>query len=180
MVKEVVDITGKIDALVNNASIFSTIKMKPFDEITVEEWDKLMAVNWKGTWSVSKVVAQVLKAQKSGKIVNISSCSMEVGKTDYLHYVTSKSSIIGMTRAMARELGPYTINVNTVIPGATFTEIERETNSEEFLQAMFAQMCIGRKQTPDDLVGAVMFFCSPWADFITGQSLIVDGGLRFK
>ena len=178
-VKTVENKYNKIDVLVNNASIFATIKMKPFDEISVEEWDKLMSVNVRGTWIVCKEVARVMKKQGRGKIVNIGSASMLLGKTEYLHYVTSKASLVGMTRAMAKELGQWNITVNLVMPGATFTEVERETVTEEQAQAMISKMCIKRKQVPEDLVGAIMFFSAEDSDLISGQSLCVDGGINF-
>jgi 3-oxoacyl-[acyl-carrier protein] reductase len=120
-----------------------------------------------------------MKAQKKGKIVNIGSASMLLGKTDYLHYVTSKSALVGMTRAMAKELGKWDITVNLVMPGATFTEIERETVTEQQTQMMVNNMSLGRKQVPQDLVGPVLFFSSTDSDFVTGQSLCVDGGINF-
>ena len=171
---------GRLDVLINNASIFSTIKMKPFYKISVDEWDKLMSVNCRGVWIMCKEVLEVMKKQNKGKIVNISSSSMFMGRAGYLHYVSSKSSIIGMTRSLAQELGEWNITVNTVLPGATITEIERETVSPEQAQSMRNARCIKRDQTPADLVGAVLFFSSDLSDFISGQSLCVDGGLNFQ
>ena len=168
---------GRIDVLLNNASIFSAIKMKPFDQITVAEWDQLMSVNLKGVFLCCRAVVAQMKKQGKGKIINISSASVFMGKTHYLHYVTSKAGVIGFTRALAKEIGEFGINVNAVTPGGTVTEVERETVTPQQMQQMIAQRCVKREQVPNDLIGTVMFLASDASDFISGQTINVDGGL---
>jgi len=178
MVKATVEKYGRIDVLVNNAGIMSTIKMKPFWEISVEEWDKLMAVNVRGIFLCCKAVVPIMKAQEKGKIINMSSGTALEGRPYYLHYVTSKAGVIGLTRALAREVGDWNINANVIAPGSVVTEIPRETVTPEQAKAMITQRCIKRRETPQDLVGTVMFLASDEADFISGQVINVDGGLN--
>ena len=166
----------KIDVLINNASIFSTIRMGPFEDITEAEWDDLMAVNLKGVWRLCKEVIPHMKAEKYGKIVNIGSGVVSEGRGGYAHYVTSKAGLLGMTRAMAREVGDWNITVNCAMPGSVKTEIPRGTVTPEQTLALNNSRCIKRTMTPEDLLGAVLFFASPGSDFITGQSLLVNGG----
>src|SRR2546429_384768 len=127
---------GRLDVLVNNAAIFSTITMKPFWEIGQAEWDELMAVNVRGVWLASKAVVPQMRQQRSGRIINISSAAIFMGRPNYLHYIASKGAVFAMTRAMARELGDFGITVNTITPGATFTEIPRETVTPEQRETM--------------------------------------------
>ena len=169
---------GRLDILVNNAALFSTIKtMKPFWELTVTEWDELMAVNARGVWLASKAVVPTMRQQGSGRIINISSSVVFLGRPNYLHYVASKGAVFAMTRAMAREVGDFGITVNTITPGATYTEIPRVTVTPEQKAAMLQQQSIKRPETPGDLVGTVIFLASDDAAFITGQTINVDGGL---
>ena len=169
---------GRIDVLVNNAAIFSAIKMKKFWELSVPEWDQLMAVNVRGVWLASKAVIPEMQKQKSGRIINISSGVIFMGRVDYLHYVASKGAVFAMTRAMARELGDFGINVNCITPGATYTEVPRETVSPQQKEALLRMMCIKRPEEPKDLAGTVVFLASDDAAFITGQTINVDGGLN--
>ena len=178
MVKTTVEKYGRIDVLINNASIFASLKMKPFWEISREEWDKIIGVNLTGVFLCCKAVAPIMKSQKGGKIINISSGTILVGRPNYLHYVTSKAGIIGLTRAMARELGDWNINVNAVAPGPVKTEVPRETVTPDQAKAIIAQQCIKRQETPKDLLGPVMFLASDEAGFMSGQLLNVDGGLN--
>ncbi len=170
---------GRIDILVNNAAIFSTLKMRPFWEIPAAEWDALMAVNVRGVWLASKAVVPPMRKQASGRIVNISSGVVYMGRPNYLHYVASKGAVISMTRAMARELGELGINVNAITPGPVYTEVPRETVTPEQREAMIRAQSIKRAAGPQDLEGAVVFLCSDDAAFITGQTLNVDGGMNF-
>jgi len=170
---------GRIDVLVNNAALYSAIKKKPFAEITVEEWDKVMAVNVKGLFLCVQAVYPAMKKQGKGKIINISSGTALGGTPFFLHYVTSKAGVIGFTRALARELGPDSICVNAITPGATFTEIPRETVTPEQKEAMVRMQALKRPEEPKDLVGTVVFLASDDAAFITGQTINVDGGMNF-
>lgn len=175
----VIDRYGGIDILVNNASLFSTLQMRPFEEIPVQEWDRVMAVNVRGTFLCTRAVTPAMRAAGYGKVVNISSATVWIGRPHYLHYVTSKMAVIGMTRALATELGPDNITVNAVTPGATETEIPRATVTPPQIRQIIAGQAIKRREVPGDLVGVVSFLCSPDSDFMTGQTLNVDGGAAF-
>lgn len=179
LVAQTLERFGRIDALINNASIFSTIKMRPFTEIPLAEWEQVMQVNITGTFLMTRAVVPHMKARNWGRIVNISSAAVTMGRPNYLHYTTSKAAVIGMTRSLAKELGAFGITVNAVLPGATDTEVERETVTAQQKAAMIAMRAVPREETPDDLVGAVLFLASEASAFITGQSLTVDGGLTF-
>jgi 3-oxoacyl-[acyl-carrier protein] reductase len=170
---------GRIDILLNNAAIFSTIKMRPFDQIPVQEWDDLMAVNVRGVWLCCKAVAPAMREQRRGKIINIASIVFDMGRANYLHYVASKGAVIGITRGIATELGDYGINVNAISPSSTQTEIPRETVTREGAVAFAQNQTLKRVQAPADLVGTAIFLASSDSDFITGQTINVDGGLRY-
>ena len=177
MVKESIEKYGRIDVLINNAGILSTIEMKPFWEISTEEWDKILSVNLKGMFLCCKAVVPIMQKQSKGKIINLSSSTVLEGRPNYIHYVSSKAGVIGLTRAMAREVGDWNINVNVITPGATDTGIPRVSVSPEQEKEMITKRCIKRKQIPQDLVGTVMFLASDESDFISGQIINVDGGL---
>jgi 3-oxoacyl-[acyl-carrier protein] reductase len=170
---------GRIDILLNNAAIFSTIKMRPFDQIPVQEWDDLMAVNVRGVWLCCKAVAPAMREQRRGKIINIASIVFDMGRANYLHYVASKGAVIGITRGIATELGDYGVNVNAISPSSTQTEIPRETVTREGALAFAQNQTLKRVQAPADLVGTAIFLASSDSDFITGQTINVDGGLRY-
>jgi 3-oxoacyl-[acyl-carrier protein] reductase len=174
-----IDRFGRIDILVNNAAIFSTLKMRPFWEIPAAEWDQLMAVNVRGVWLAAKAVVPQMRKQKSGRIVNISSGVIWMGRPNYLHYVASKGAVLTMTRAMAKELGEFGINVNAITPGPVYTEVPRETVTPEQREAMIRAQSIKRAAGTQDLEGAVLFLCTDDAAFITGQTVNVDGGMNF-
>lgn len=170
---------GRIDILLNNAAIFSTIKMKPFDQIPVQEWDDLMAVNVRGVFLCCKAVAATLRQQQRGKIINIASVVVDLGRANYLHYVASKAAVVGITRALATELGDYGINVNAISPSSVQTEVPRETVTREGAIAFAQGQAIKRVEAPTDLIGTVLFLASSDSDFITGQTINVDGGMRY-
>jgi 3-oxoacyl-[acyl-carrier protein] reductase len=168
---------GRIDALVNNAGLYSAIEKKPFTEIGEEEWDRVMAVNVKGLFLCAKAVYPAMKRQGKGKIVNISSGTVLGGTPYFLHYVTSKAGVIGFTRALARELGPDNIAVNAITPGLTISGPQQQrVLTPEQLADRRRRRCFQRDQYPQDLVGTVLFLCSDDSDFITGQTINVDGG----
>jgi 3-oxoacyl-[acyl-carrier protein] reductase len=170
---------GTVDVLVNNASIFSTLEMRPFDQIPTEEWQRVMAVNVTGAYLCARAFVPCMRAVGYGKIVNISSATVFIGRPLYLHYVTSKAALIGMTRALATELGRDGICVNAVTPGATQTEVPRKTVTPQQAEQIVGRQAIKRRETPADLVGTVAFLASPDSDFITGQTVNVDGGAAF-
>jgi 3-oxoacyl-[acyl-carrier protein] reductase len=167
---------GRIDTLVNNAGIFSTLEMRPFDQIPLPEWEEVLRVNVTGPFLCARAVLPAMRRRKRGRIINIASGAVLLGRPNYLHYIASKSALIGMSRSMARELGADGITVNSILPGATFTEIERKTVTPEQKQRIVAMQCIARPETPDDLVGTALFLASDNAAFITGQSINLDGG----
>jgi NAD(P)-dependent dehydrogenase (short-subunit alcohol dehydrogenase family) len=176
MVAEVDRRFGRIDILVNNAGIFSTLEMRPFEQIPLDEWEHVLRVNVTGPFLCARAVLPAMRRAKWGRIVNMASGAVTLGRPNYLHYITSKAALVGMTRSMARELGADGITVNSILPGATFTEIERKTVSPEQKQRIVAQQCIPRPEVPEDLVGTVLFLASEASAFVTGQGLTVDGG----
>ena len=177
MVAETVKQFGTVDILINNAAYFMTVWKGPFWEMTVEEFDKAMTVNVRGSWLCAKAVVPHMQKQKRGKIINVSSNVALTGNPNYIHYVTSKGALIAMTRAMARELGDWNICVNTVTPGFVVTEGRKVDPEYEKIRAQ--QRSIKRSQVENDLVGTVLFLSSPESDFMTGQLLNVDGGFHF-
>jgi 3-oxoacyl-[acyl-carrier protein] reductase len=177
MVDETVKQFGAVDILINNAAYFMNVWKGAFWEMSVEEFDKAMAVNVRGSWLCAKAVVPHMQKQKQGKIINISSNVALTGNPNYIHYVTSKGAIIAMTRAMARELGEWNICVNTVSPGFVVTEGRQVDPEYEKIRAQ--QRSLKRTQVENDLVGTVMFLSSAESDFMTGQLLNVDGGYHF-
>jgi len=178
MVATALERFGRIDALINNAAIFAALRKRPFDEIPLEEWNKVLHVNVTGTFLSICAVLPAMKQARWGRIITISSNSVRKGVTNYLHYVASKSAIIGMTNSIARELGPHGITVNCIRPGAVATEVERAVNTtQERRVAQMNEQCIPRGMVPPDLVGLAMFLCTPASGFITGQTIACDGGM---
>ncbi len=170
---------GRIDVLLNNAGLYTAIKKKPFSEISGQEWDRVMAVNLKGLFYCAQAVYPAMKTQGKGKIINISSGTVLGGTPFFVHYVTSKAGVIGFTRALARELGPDNIAVNAITPGLTISGPQQEgVLTPEQLQDRRKKRCFQRDQLPQDLVGTVIFLSSEDSDFITGQTINVDGGLN--
>lgn len=171
---------GRIDILINNAGIFSTLDMRPFDQIPLDEWERVLRVNVTGPFLCSRAVLPAMRRARWGRIVHMASGAVTMGRPNYLHYIASKGALAGMTGSMARELGADGITVNAILPGATFTEIERKTVSPEQKLRIVAQQCIPRAETPDDLVGTVLFLSSDASAFLTGQCLTVDGGATHR
>ena len=169
---------GRIDALVNNAGIFSSLVPKPFEEIDVAEWRRVYDVNVLGMFLATRAVVPAMRAAGFGRIVNIASGTPYKGVPFLLHYVTSKGAVVAMTRALAKEVGADGILVNTVSPGFTMSDgvLANPVQVEKLQQISLQGRVIQRDQFPGDIVGAVAFFCSPDADFISGQTINVDGG----
>ena len=177
MVDAIVAEHGRIDVLINNAAIFATLEKRKFDLIPLEEWDAVMRVNINGPVQCARAVVPAMRAAGWGRIINIASDAVPKGVMNYMHYVTSKSAMIGMTNAMARELGTDGINVNCIRPGAVATEVDRAVNpTVDLRKTQIAQQCIKRGMEPPDLVGLMLFLSSPASSFITGQTIACDGG----
>lgn len=181
MAKKTFDRFGRIDILVNNAALFVALGKKPWEEITVEEWDRTMAVNLKGVFLCSKAVVPYMKVQGKGRIINISSSLAYSGYVNLLQYVTSKAGVLGFTRALARELAGEGINVNSIAIGATLSEGLVATNrmDEEMRSMIRRNRCVQKDMYPDDIVGTMLFLASDDSEFICGETIVVDGGIVF-
>jgi NAD(P)-dependent dehydrogenase (short-subunit alcohol dehydrogenase family) len=177
MAAETVKAFGRIDILVNNAAVFSTIKLKPFEEIGVAEWRKVMDVNILGVALCCRACVPHMRKAGGGRIINLASGAPIKGVPLFLHYISSKGAVIAMTRGLARELGKDGITVNSLAPGFTLSEnVAKDPVHVEQGEKTRMTRAIQRDETPDDLVGAVSFLASADAAFITGQTLVVDGG----
>ena len=181
MVRETVERHGGVDILVNNAGLYATLPMRPFDQIPLGEWRQVMDVNVASMFLTCRAVVPVMRERGGGKIVNISSGTPFRGVPFLLHYVTSKGAIVAFTRALAKELGKDSIHVNCVAPGFTMTDgvMANPEVIEKLRDASVAARTIQRDQLPEDVVGAVVFLCTPAADFVTGQTMVIDGGQYF-
>lgn len=168
---------GRIDILVNNASRFNDLARVPFQAIDLAEWRSTLEVNVTGTFQCIRAVEPSMRAQRWGRIVNVSSGTVRMGRVDFLHYVTSKSALIGMTRSLARELGPHGITVNTLLPGVVFTEDQQKNLRPDYRSMILNSQCIPEMLNPEAIVGPTLFLCSGESGYVTGQELAVDGGL---
>jgi 3-oxoacyl-[acyl-carrier protein] reductase len=179
MAAETFEHFGRIDVLINNAAIFATIPMNRgrIEEITPEEWDQLMAVNLRGVFFCCRAVLPIMRAQKSGKIINIASGTVFNGSPGRIHYVTSKAGVIGFTRTLAREIGGDNIQVNVLAPGNTLSEENPTDAMLRFRQSSVGNRSLKRVQVPRDVVGGMLFLASSLSDFMTGQILNIDGGI---
>jgi NAD(P)-dependent dehydrogenase (short-subunit alcohol dehydrogenase family) len=178
MVDDVVRRFGTVDILVNNAAIFAKLGNKKFQDISSEEFDAVMAVNVRGPFECAKAVAPIMMEKGAGKIVNIASGTVFKGVPNLLHYVSSKGAIVAMTRCLAREFGPHNVNVNAIAPGLTMSDgvLAQSDWTQDYIEANKNSRALKRRQIPGDLVGSMVFLCSPDSDFMTGQTLVVDGG----
>jgi 3-oxoacyl-[acyl-carrier protein] reductase len=176
MARQTFEQLGRVDVLVNCAAMFGNIQRKPFWEIAEEEWDAVMAVNLRGMWLCCKAVFPYMREQGSGSIINISSGTQFWGSPQFLHYVTSKAGVIGLTRALAREVGEHGIRVNAIAPGLTATSAALATTTREYMDWRAQAGLMKRTQVPADLVGAFVYLASDRSAFVSGQSLVVDGG----
>jgi NAD(P)-dependent dehydrogenase (short-subunit alcohol dehydrogenase family) len=167
---------GRIDVLVNNAAVYGTLKRRSFMEIPVEEWDRVMAVNLRGLFLCARAVVPAMTAQGKGKIINIASSTFFKGVPNFIHYTTSKGGVVGFTRSLARELGDAGIRVNAVAPGFTLSGENEKNASAEQKEANIRMRMLKRAQVPEDLVGTIVFLASDDSDFVTGQTIAVDGG----
>jgi len=173
---------GRIDVLVNNAGIYTTLVPKPFEEIDVPEWRRVMDVNVLGMFLCCRAVMPHMRAQGDGRIVNIASGTPFKGVPFLMHYVVSKGAVVALTRALAKEVGGDGVLVNTVAPGFTMSDgvLANPVQVEKLQEVSVAARVIRRDQLPGDIVGAVVFLSGPESAFITGQALVVDGGAYFN
>ena len=173
---------GRIDVLVNNAALSSALVPKPFWELTVDEWDRVLDVNARGVWLVTRAVLPSMRSQQSGRIINVASGLLfHASQPGYFHYIASKGAVLGMSRAMARALGEFGITVNVVAPGNIITEAHRQLVDDPAMgDARLVAQSIKRFGEPDDLAGVVAFLASDDARFMTGQTLLVDGGVTLR
>jgi NAD(P)-dependent dehydrogenase (short-subunit alcohol dehydrogenase family) len=181
MVGQALERNGRIDILVNNAGLYASLEMRAFTEIPLDEWKLVMDVNVASMFLTCRAVVPVMREQGGGKIVNISSGTPFRGVPFLLHYVTSKGAIVALTRALAKEVGKDSIHVNCVAPGFTMSEGVKSHPEviEKLREVSIASRTIQRDQVPEDVVGAVVFLCSSAADFVTGQTMVIDGGQYF-
>jgi NAD(P)-dependent dehydrogenase (short-subunit alcohol dehydrogenase family) len=178
---ELVERHGGVDILVNNAGLYASLAMRPFTEIPLEEWRRVMDVNVASMFLTCRALVPAMRERGGGKIVNISSGTAFRGVPFLLHYVASKGAIVSFTRALAKELGKDGIHVNCVAPGFTLSDgVEEHPEVIEALRDVsVAARTLQRDQLPEDVVGAVVFLCTPAADFVTGQTMVIDGGQYF-
>jgi NAD(P)-dependent dehydrogenase (short-subunit alcohol dehydrogenase family) len=181
MASETVERCGAIDVLVNNAGLYASLAMRPFEQIPVDEWRQVMDVNVLSMFLTCRAVVPQMREQGGGRIVNISSGTPFRGVPFVLHYVTSKGAIVALTRALAKELGNDEILVNCVAPGFTMSAgVEEHPEVIEALRDVsIASRTIKRDMVPEDVVGAVAFLCGPESTFLTGQTMVIDGGQYF-
>lgn len=179
MAEKTLEKFGRIDVLINNAALFSKITLAPFWELPIDEWRRAMDVNVTGAFLCSRAVVPAMQAAAWGRIINVSSSTVLNGRPNYLHYIASKSALIGMTRAMAKELGKWNITVNVYLPTATQTEVERPSAQRAHFERLAGEQAIGRIAEMSDHAATMLFLCSEEAGFITGQSHLVDGGRAF-
>ena len=166
---------GRIDGLVNNAAYFREVKLTPFEDLDPAQWDRIFAVNVKGVWQCCKAVMPAMREQKRGAIVNIASVVALAGQPGYLHYVASKGAVLSMTKGLAKECGPHGVRVNVIAPGFVITDATRN-RPVEWQQSFLKARAISREQRPDDLVGTALYLLSDLAAFVSGQTIVVDGG----
>jgi NAD(P)-dependent dehydrogenase (short-subunit alcohol dehydrogenase family) len=176
MARTVLEAAGRIDVLINNAALYTRITRGTFDTLPIDEWEQVLKVNVTGAFLCARAVLPSMRTARWGRIINISSSTVLLGRPNFLHYVTSKAALIGMTRAMAREVGADGITVNCILPGLTKTEVDAAGATEEVWQTILARQCIPRQETPDDVASVALFLASPASGFVTGQSIVVDGG----
>ncbi len=166
---------GRIDGLINNAAYFREVKLTDFEAIDPAQWDRIFAVNVKGVWNCCKAVMPAMRAQGSGAIVNIASVVAVAGQPGYLHYVATKGAVLSMTKGLAKEVGQHGVRVNCIAPGFVITDATKN-RPIEWQQSFLKARAIGREQRPDDLVGTAVYMLSDLSGFVSGQTLVVDGG----
>ncbi len=175
MAEQAVGRFGRIDGLINNAAYFREVKLTPFEEIDPAVWERTFSVNVKGVWLCCKAVMPAMREQGSGSIVNIASVVGVAGQPGYLHYVGSKGAVLSMTKGLAKEVGKDGVRVNVIAPGFVITGATKDRPAE-WQQSFLKARAISREQKPDDLVGTALYLLSDLAGFVSGQTIVVDGG----
>ncbi|MGY0195012.1 SDR family NAD(P)-dependent oxidoreductase [Leptothrix sp. BB-4] len=175
MARAAVERFGRIDGLVNNAAYFREVKLTPFEDLDPVQWDRIFAVNVKGVWQCCKAVMPTMRQQRSGAIVNIASVVAVAGQPGYLHYVATKGAVLSMTKGLAKECGAHNVRVNVIAPGFVLTDATKN-RPIEWQQSFLKARAISREQRPDDLVGTALYLLSDLAAFVSGQTIVVDGG----
>ncbi|NDF74928.1 MAG: SDR family oxidoreductase, partial [Betaproteobacteria bacterium] len=175
MAEAVLSSSGRIDGLINNAAYFREVKLTPFEEIDESIWDRIFQVNVKGIWLCCKAVMPAMKAQAKGSIVNIASVVAVAGQPGYLHYVATKGAVLSMTKGLAKECGKDGVRCNVIAPGFVITDATKN-RPIEWQQSFLKARALSREQRPDDLVGTAMYLLSDLSGFVSGQTIVVDGG----
>ncbi|MFN9774026.1 MAG: SDR family NAD(P)-dependent oxidoreductase, partial [Burkholderiales bacterium] len=175
MAQAAIDRFGRIDGLVNSAAFFREVKHTPFEDLVPVFWDRFFSVNVKGVWLCCKAVMPAMREQRSGAIVNIASVVAVAGQPGYLHYVATKGAVLSMTKGLAKECGPMGVRVNVIAPGFVITDATRN-RPIEWQQSFLKARAISREQRPDDLVGTALYLMSDLSAFVSGQTIVVDGG----
>jgi 3-oxoacyl-[acyl-carrier protein] reductase len=175
MVDTALKATGRIDGLINNAAYFREVKLTPFEELDPDQWDRIFQVNVKGIWLCCKAVMPAMRERKRGSIVNIASVVAVAGQPGYLHYVATKGAVLSMTKGLAKECGKDSVRCNVIAPGFVITDATRD-RPLEWQQSFLKARAISREQRPDDLVGTALYLLSDLAGFVSGQTIVVDGG----
>jgi 3-oxoacyl-[acyl-carrier protein] reductase len=166
---------GRINGLINNAAYFREVKLTDFEDIDPLQWDRIFAVNVKGVWNCCKAVMPAMRQQNGGAIVNIASVVAVAGQPGYLHYVATKGAVLSMTKGLAKECGSAGVRVNVIAPGFVITDATKD-RPIEWQQSFLKARAISREQRPNDLVGTAMYLLSDLSSFVSGQTVVVDGG----
>lgn len=172
------DHLGGLDILINNAAAFAGLERAPFWDLAEDDWDKIMSVNVKGLWLVSRACVPLLQSSGAGAIVNMASATVHSGSPMWMHYVASKGAVIAMTRSMAKELGPDNVRVNALAPGLVLTDAVTGLFENPASYGV-DRLALGRQADASDIVGGALYFASPMSGFVTGQTMIIDGGRQF-
>jgi 3-oxoacyl-[acyl-carrier protein] reductase len=175
MAEAAIKATGRIDGLINNAAYFREVKLTPFEELDPAVWDRIFQVNVKGVWLCCKAVMPAMRERGKGSIVNIASVVAVAGQPGYLHYVATKGAVLSMTKGLAKEGGKDGVRCNVIAPGFVITDATRN-RPIEWQQSFLKARAISREQRPDDLVGTAVYLLSDLAGFVSGQTIVVDGG----
>lgn len=169
---------GGLDILVNNAAVYGTLNRAPFESLEDDEWDRVLCVNVKGVWQMTRAMSPMLRASGNGSVINIGSATVLSGSPHWMHYVASKGAVTAMTRVMAREMGNDGVRANVIAPGFTLTDASRDLIKDATSYGA-AQAALQRNANLDDILGGVIYLASDLSQYITGQTLVIDGGKRF-